>query len=371
VNDVDVLIRIATDAADGARGMDDVGKHALDMADDVQKASRDASRSLDGVGDAVDDTGSKASQLAGAFGDVAGGLGLIGLGGFSDELEAAAPALMLTAGAADIASVAMNTLSITKIKDTAATVANKAASIAAATAAKAQAVAQWLLNAAMSANPIMLVVLAVVALVAIIVVAYKRSETFRNIVNAVGRAGRTAIGWIVDKVRDLIRWVGDTAPKAWDRLKAAALLAFRIITLPARTYISVLLKIVGFVRDKIPVAVNLMKIGLVKAFEVMTRPIRKVVDLIKSVVDWIGKIDLGFLEDIGGAIGGVLGRTSATRTPGDTPWSPSAGRVTSPRPATVVNMPITVNGAFDPDASARQIQSLVVGRLRRIGAVTT
>jgi phage-related protein len=48
--------------------------------------------------------------------------------------------------------------------------------------------AQWALNAAMSANPIGLVILAIVALVAIVVIAYKRSETFRNIVQAAFRA---------------------------------------------------------------------------------------------------------------------------------------------------------------------------------------
>ena len=43
---------------------------------------------------------------------------------------------------------------------------------------------QWALNAAMAANPVGLVVLAIVALVAALVIAYKKSETFRDIVNA-------------------------------------------------------------------------------------------------------------------------------------------------------------------------------------------
>jgi phage-related protein len=47
-------------------------------------------------------------------------------------------------------------------------------------------------NFVMAANPIGLVILAIAALVAGIVIAYKRSETFRNIVNAVGGALRTA-----------------------------------------------------------------------------------------------------------------------------------------------------------------------------------
>lgn len=46
--------------------------------------------------------------------------------------------------------------------------------------------AQWALNAAWTANPIGVIIVGVAALVAIMVVAYKKSETFRNIVNALG-----------------------------------------------------------------------------------------------------------------------------------------------------------------------------------------
>jgi phage-related protein len=59
---------------------------------------------------------------------------------------------------------------------------------------------QWLLNAAMDANPIGLVVVAIVALIAIIVVAWKHSETFRKIVlgawDAIKRATGAVWGWV-------------------------------------------------------------------------------------------------------------------------------------------------------------------------------
>lgn len=45
--------------------------------------------------------------------------------------------------------------------------------------------AQWLFNAALSANPIGLVVLAIAALVAALVIAYNKSEAFRNVVQQV------------------------------------------------------------------------------------------------------------------------------------------------------------------------------------------
>lgn len=50
-------------------------------------------------------------------------------------------------------------------------------------ATKAAAAAQWVLNAALTANPVGLVVVAIAALVAGLVIAYKRSDTFRGVVD--------------------------------------------------------------------------------------------------------------------------------------------------------------------------------------------
>lgn len=61
---------------------------------------------------------------------------------------------------------------------------------------KLAAAAQWLFNAAMSANPIVLVIAAVVALAAIFYVAYKKSKTFRDIVHALWGAMKSAFGWV-------------------------------------------------------------------------------------------------------------------------------------------------------------------------------
>jgi len=67
-------------------------------------------------------------------------------------------------------------------------------------ATKVWAAVQWVLNAALSANPIGLVIIGVAALVAGIVIAYKRSETFRRIVDAAFRAvwgaAKFAFDWI-------------------------------------------------------------------------------------------------------------------------------------------------------------------------------
>lgn len=102
--------------------------------------------------------------------------------------------------------------------------ASKAAEIAANVATKAWTVGQWLLNAALDANPIGIVVIAIAALVAGVILAYQHSETFRRIVHAlwdmikrsplgelISHLGlvRDAVGWVVDKVEALIHALGN------------------------------------------------------------------------------------------------------------------------------------------------------------------
>lgn len=80
----------------------------------------------------------------------------------------------------------------TMIKTAAVWVAQRGAMLASAAAQKAVTAAQWLMNAAMSANPIGLVVIAVAALVAGFIIAYKKSATFRKIVNGALNAVKAA-----------------------------------------------------------------------------------------------------------------------------------------------------------------------------------
>jgi hypothetical protein len=75
-------------------------------------------------------------------------------------------------------------ISLTILKaQTVGTVQHLIVSKTVAVATKAWAAAQWLMNAALTANPIGLVVVAIATLVAGLIIAYKKSETFRNIVN--------------------------------------------------------------------------------------------------------------------------------------------------------------------------------------------
>src|SRR5690554_416281 len=61
---------------------------------------------------------------------------------------------------------------------------------------------QWLLNVALSANPIGIIIVAVAALVAGIILLWKNSETFRNIVTGAFNAVWSAIKFVWDWVKD-------------------------------------------------------------------------------------------------------------------------------------------------------------------------
>ncbi|MFT4288177.1 tape measure protein [Nocardioides sp.] len=76
---------------------------------------------------------------------------------------------------------------------TTAMVAQRVTMVAITAASKAWAAAQWLLNAALSANPIGVVIALVAGLVAGVVLLWRNSETFRTVVTAAWAAVQTAV----------------------------------------------------------------------------------------------------------------------------------------------------------------------------------
>lgn len=113
-----------------------------------------------------------------------------------------------------VASAMTNGWTLAIVRQTVATAAAKVAQVAVNAATKAWAAAQWLLNAALDANPIGVVVVAVAALAAGIVYAYRHSETFRKIVGALGKAAvatfgaiKDAVMWVINAISDAIAWV--------------------------------------------------------------------------------------------------------------------------------------------------------------------
>lgn len=99
-------------------------------------------------------------------------------------------------------NAATNVGILAKVRAVATIVAQRVATIATTVVTTAWTAVQWLLNTALSANPIGIIILAIAALVAGIIYAYNHSETFRKIVDAAFRGIKIAIeatvGWITD-----------------------------------------------------------------------------------------------------------------------------------------------------------------------------
>lgn len=258
-------------------------------------------------------------------------------------------------------------------------------------------VAQWALNAAMAANPIGLIVAAVIAAVAAMVLLYKRSQTVRTIVNAVGKAGQKAIGWLVDRVKDAWRWVQKLGP-VFNKAKSIGVAAFKAITTPQRLIVNLLMKVFQWAASKLPAAWNKAKSIGVAAFRALTSPIRTVISIIgnfagkavnafrkivgpvqavaNKVWDLIGAIRSikwpsppSWLSKIGGAIGGLLraappatGGARYARVPALRAQRPAVSRAPALRTGVrdQGGVTIIIQGAVDPISTARQVRRLLV-----------
>lgn len=176
------------------------GKDLPAAAEDLGKAMLGQGRALKDVGIDFNDTGS----VAGNFDQVMAGL-RDQVGGFAESeagtAEGALRKLQTEFGdvqeevgsallpiLVDLGGILLDVIGY--VKENASWLGPLAAGFGAVTAAV------WLVNAALAANPIGIVVIAIAALVAGLVVAYNESETFRNIVDAAFRAIGDAGAWL-------------------------------------------------------------------------------------------------------------------------------------------------------------------------------
>jgi hypothetical protein len=181
----------------------------------------------------------------------------------------------------------------------------------------------WIVNAAMNANPVMLVVIGIAALIAIVVIAYKRVAFFRNAVQTFFRT--LAAVWSA---------VATGVAIAFQAIAAAAMWLWKNAIKPAIvgivSYVQSFWRAVGSVKDKVVAAWQIvwmaavgLKDKIVAAFGVLTdalgAPFKALGDIIRGALDWIekliGKIT-GFhlpkwLSSMMGKMGGVLGLTAA------------------------------------------------------------
>ena len=226
-----LVIEVVSDATPAQRSLSDLDTaagragSAIDTlgrkADDFSTKTRDMGK---GAAESVDAVGGNAGKTATGLNDLAGAFELLNLPGVSTGMGLVATGMDAAAGAADLFTVAQkgaaaaaqfvaNTTAFQTVKMLALNVASKVVRVT----TLAWTAAQWLLNAALTANPIGLIVAGIALLVAGLILAYKKSETFRNIVDAafktVSDAAKVLWDWI-KKVGDVFASVFTTAVDA-------------------------------------------------------------------------------------------------------------------------------------------------------------
>lgn len=193
-----------------SKTFDDIGASAQQSSARISASADESASGLDRVAGAADGTASAASQAAGGIGDIAGALEATGLisEGTAAAMETGAAAIMGLTGAADIANLVTEKFKIGLI-------GQKIAMVAGAVATGVVTAAQWAWNAAMTANPIGLIIAGIAALVAGIVWLVLNWDKVKA-------AGVSAWNWIKDA------WSGAGAffSRIWEGLPLAAKFAF-------------------------------------------------------------------------------------------------------------------------------------------------
>lgn len=308
---------------------------------------------------------------------------------------------------------------------------NPAAVYALVGAIGALSAAVLVLNVAMlilSANPVSLiiaaVVVAVIALAVGLTLAYKKSETFREIVNnvfasvkasallvvsmwkAIGRAAAATFNWIKGHWRLIAaimfgpvgiavgvitkHWgaIRNAASTLLTWIKTAFRLAFSAISSTVRTYINAAKTVITGIKTAVTGVITkvgdlIAKIknidvpsGIKTAIDKIATAVQSVVDAVGDLINKIGdiptpKIDWPsppkWFSKLNPFSAVAPSSAPAARMAGITaaaaPTVPRAGRASSSGGMIQIN----VSGALDPEATARQVKRILTGHNRRVG----
>jgi phage-related protein len=240
--------------------------------------------------------------------------------------------------------------------------------------------AQFLLNVALTANPIGLIVVAIAALVAGIILAYRNSETFRNIVDtlfaAVTRITMQALRPFIDNWKEIsaaIDFVVKWLKILWPLLVPGGLVYLALKT--AEEKFGAVSFVINYMRDSIRNAITAagdikdafvvlaavasttyttLRNGITTTLDPIARAFDRIVQAIQDVVEWIKKIRFPSLPSWLSSLGST---SLSTRTTG----------LSSMSGGTTVN--VTINGPIDSDSTAREILKVLNQYDRRYNLV--
>jgi len=285
-------------------------------------------------------------------------------------------------------------------------------------AVKVATAVQWALNAALSANPIGLVILAVIALVAAIVLLWNRSETFRRVVTqafqAVLAVVRSVVSTIMGIFRALapvlllpiriwygltvlmlrgigvvVRWLVNTIIRpVWSSLTAILAGPFRTL----QTVVGIVFRVVGSIIGTAVGALRSLWSTLTSLLVGPFQTFQLVVGRVFGVVGGLFRSLLGVVNTVFGAIKKVIDKIA--RAIDSLPQLPkinlpfgigrSAGGGIAPAPSGLARslapfglassgggagggVNIVIQGAVDPEGTARAINQLLARHRVRVG----
>jgi len=248
-------LQSATRQADTAlnsteREMEQVGQAARQMNQSIgssEDAFASAGRNANRMGESLDRASGSSSMLAGGIGDIGGALTeAFGeehpIGKLGAQMESAGTMITGVTGALDLMILANMAAQASWVRTAASMAAARVTMIATSVATGVATAAQWLWNAAMTANPIGLIIVAIALLVAGIVWLATQTDFFGKAWEVIWGGVKTYFDWVVGNYKAAIgmmaaagSWLLEQVKKIPAGIAAYFSGLFSVITWPFRT----------------------------------------------------------------------------------------------------------------------------------------
>ena len=176
--------------------------NTVDGVKNLATHAKSLGSSMVSVGTKMGSAASKATTLATNLGRTAASGAKSAIVGIGNAAKTAGAAALSGAKSLGAWALAAGKSAASAIASTASIVAQKVAMLAGKVATGIATAAQWLWNAALTANPIGLVIAAIVGIVAALVLAYNKVGWFKAFVDAAFRGISAVVGWVVNFIRN-------------------------------------------------------------------------------------------------------------------------------------------------------------------------
>jgi phage-related protein len=176
--------------------------NTVDGVKNLATHAKSLGSSMVSVGTKMGSAASKATTLATNLGRTAASGAKSAIVGIGNAAKTAGTAALSGAKSLGAWALAAGKSAASAIASTASIVAQKVAMLAGKVATGIATAAQWLWNAALTANPIGLVIAAIVGIVAALVLAYNKVGWFKAFVDAAFRGISAVVGWVVNFIRN-------------------------------------------------------------------------------------------------------------------------------------------------------------------------